>query len=346
MNTCEKQERVEHFADPFRTIQIHPTRRCNLACLHCYSSSAPHFRDMINLNDLKKFLSYAFDHGFNNISVSGGEPFLYEHLSELLSFSRSIGYHNTMASNGMLLKSARNQQILEYADLIAISIDGRKEIHDRIRGQEGAFEKMLEGVEVLRSFHKPFGFIHTVTRESWESLIWLGELAFELGAKLLQLHPLEMYGRAVEKLSENYFDDVLAHRTFILANYLESKYANQMVVQLDLLHREYIEAFPQSVNVFLRSHETPNRLSDVLDTIIVDEKGVISPIAYGFESSLTIGHVHDFSPTLFDDYLLSSKRRLEDLFFRTMEKILRNEEVEIINWNELLINESKALTAA
>ena len=77
MENVETNKRVEHVPDPFHTIQIHPTRKCNLSCLHCYSSSGPAYKEMLNVEALKIFLEYAYRNGFNNISVSGGEPFLY-----------------------------------------------------------------------------------------------------------------------------------------------------------------------------------------------------------------------------------------------------------------------------
>jgi Fe-coproporphyrin III synthase len=334
MEICDSKERVGLKADPFRTIQIHPTRRCNLTCLHCYSSSAPHFRDMLNIEALKRFLSYAYEHGFNNISVSGGEPFLYNELEELLMFSRSLGYQNTLASNGMLLQSAKNQRILEYVDLIALSIDGSSELHDHIRGQKGAYDKMMQGVEVLNALQKPFGFIHTVTPQSWDSLIWLGEFAYENGAKLLQLHPLEMYGRALEELSNLSIDDTLAHQIFILANYLQSKYADKMVVQVDLLHRDYLETYPEIVNTFERECASNPRISNLLDNITL-------PIAYGFEATYAIGNINDFQESLFDNFMTEKIPMLKALFSQTLEKVFLNSQIDIVNWNELLVNESK-----
>ena len=318
MENLELNERVEQAPDPFHTIQIHPTRKCNLACLHCYSSSGPEFKEMLDVEALKRFLEYAYQHGFNNISISGGEPFLYTGLEELFKYSRSLGYQNTMASNGMLLQSERNQRILEYVDLIAISLDGPEELHDKIRGQHGAFAKMLKGVDVLKSLNKAFGFIHTVTSESWEKLIWLGEFAHESGAKLFQIHPLEMYGRAKEQLVGMSIDDTLAHRTFILGNYLRSKYADSMVVQLDLLHRDYLEEFPQIVNCFDRACAAKGRLSNLLDTIIIEETGRVLPIAYGVASELAIGNVHSFDNSLFDQYIIEKIPLIKNRILNTI----------------------------
>ena len=341
MENLALDERIGQTPDPFHTIQIHPTRKCNLACLHCYSSSGPDFKEMLDIKALKRFLTYAYEHGFNNISISGGEPFLYSDLEELFKYSRSLGYQNTLASNGMLLQSERNQRILEYVDLIAISIDGPEELHDKIRGQKGAFAKMMKGVEVLRSLNKAFGFIHTVTSESWDKLIWLGDFAYENGAKLVQIHPLEMYGRAKAQLVEMSIDDTLAHQTFILANYLKSKYVDHMIIQLDLLHRDYLQEFPQTVNSFERACARKGQISNLLDTIIIEESGRILPMAYGIDSIYAIGNVHSFENSLFDNYIAQKVPMIKNLFECTLNKIFANKQNDIVNWNELLIEESR-----
>jgi MoaA/NifB/PqqE/SkfB family radical SAM enzyme len=44
--------------------------------------------------------------GYNAISMQGGEPFMYQSLKELMRFSKSAGYYNSIISNGMLLFSS------------------------------------------------------------------------------------------------------------------------------------------------------------------------------------------------------------------------------------------------
>ena len=340
MNACSEKGSPA-YAAPFRTIQLHPTRRCNLCCKHCYSSSSPLLKEQLDLEALKAFLIYAYDQGFNNISLSGGEPLLYKDLEALLQFTKKLGYNNTMATNGMLLGSDRNQALLQYIDLVAVSVDGPPALHDYIRGQKGAFEKMQKGVQVLQQHNKPFGFIHTVTPDSWKELIWLGTFAVDAGARLLQLHPLEMFGRARQELPQWTNDDLHLHRTYILANYLSSKYRGRMVVQADLLHRDYLESFPQIVNGFARSCSDQHRLAHVIDTIVIDEKGTVTPFAYGFDPQLTIGTINDFDETLFDRYLDRYATRIERMLEEALSGISKNKDQDIINWNEVWVYHSR-----
>ena len=336
-------ERFEDFFYSSRIVQVHPTLHCNLACKHCYSSSLPAYRDALDVSQLKRFLQYARDEGFNVVSLSGGEPFIYRDLKELFQFTREIGFTNVVASNGMLLSSERAQAILDYVDLIAISIDGEPEMHNEIRGSRKAFDKMLSGVETVRQKNIPFGFIHTVTAQSWDKLLWLGEFAQEKGARLLQLHPLEMYGRATREMQEYTLDQLLLHKIFILASYLKSKYEPDIFIQLDFLHRDYIKEFPQSVNVVSASR-AEKRLSEIINSIIVDENGDILPVAYGFSNKYKIGSIKNNggSGDMFAEFKTTKLPELIALFERVYNQIINDEETDLINWNELIVKISNA----
>ena len=152
-----------------------------------------------------------------------------------------------------------------------------------------------------------------------------------------------MHGRASEMLSGFALNDTLSHQTFILAHYLKSKYAGKMIVQLDLLHREYLEEFPQVVNTFMRQCALKGRLPDLLDTIIIEETGRILPVAYGFAEQFTMGNVYTFQDCGFAEYIEEKIPLIRKIYDRTLHKIFQNKETDIVNWNELVVNESKAV---
>ena len=66
-------------------IQIHPTRHCNLQCLHCYSLSGPDAREAIDIATLTAAVTDAAAAGYEVVGVSGGEPLLYGELRALLA---------------------------------------------------------------------------------------------------------------------------------------------------------------------------------------------------------------------------------------------------------------------
>ncbi len=59
----------------FRSIlQVHPSRRCNLRCKHCYSDSGPDVDATMELGQLLRLVDDAAGLGYDVLSVSGGEP--------------------------------------------------------------------------------------------------------------------------------------------------------------------------------------------------------------------------------------------------------------------------------
>ena len=72
-------------------LHVHPSRRCNIACAHCYSSSGPNVREEFHLELLSNCLDDAVGLGYRQLAVSGGEPLLYRQLPELLDCARGLG---------------------------------------------------------------------------------------------------------------------------------------------------------------------------------------------------------------------------------------------------------------
>jgi Fe-coproporphyrin III synthase len=334
---CELTNNIEY--SKTRTIQLHPTLRCNLACKHCYSSSSPALKGGLDLDALKKFFDYAWQQGYNAISVSGGEPLLYRQLDELFTFTKDIGYRNFMATNAMLLKTDFAHRVLDNTDLVAVSIDGKPNLHNDIRAQPFAFDKMLEGVEILKNRNKGFGFIHTITNKSWQDLIWLADFVFEKGAGLLQLHPLELAGRAVSDMQDYALDELTLHKIFVITHFLREKYEPLMPIQLDMLHRDYIRDVPSVANISTCGH-LGNRLSDYIDTLIVDEKGDVVPMVYGLSKAFTITNVNSFPSNAFEQYFEKRKDDLASLFKTVYNNILNNPNDDLVNWSERLLEQS------
>jgi MoaA/NifB/PqqE/SkfB family radical SAM enzyme len=180
----------------YRVLQIHPTRRCNLRCLHCYSSSGPEESSELSLTLLCNALTDASKEKYTVAGISGGEPLLYKPLRELLEHAHQCGMITTVTSNGMLLTERRLETLRGVVDLLAISLDGGPASHNRMRASERAFEMMAARLDGVRRSGIPFGFIFTLTQHNLHELDWVANFALEQGAKLLQIHPLEEVGRA------------------------------------------------------------------------------------------------------------------------------------------------------
>ena len=342
-----------------RIIQIHPTLRCNLFCKHCYSSSAPGKKEGLPSRALVNILEQAAPLGYNVISLSGGEPFLYNELEQLVTASRSLGYFNSVTTNGMLLRSQRAGRILRQLDLVAVSVDGKQEAHDLMRGQQGAFASMLEGLDILKDSIEKFGLIHTLLPDSWQILSWLTDFALEHKASLLHLHPLELSGRATENFGNLRFTPIDLYRVYIAHYYLKTFSEPELFIQLDLLHRDNIIGNPNfffhqsgyasagagtapDPGASTQPERSAKNFSSLFKELIINEAGDLLPIAHGCSDFFRIGNINSGIPLeeMISRFMEEKLDSIMQLYNDTYREILADNEFEIFNWSEKVIENS------
>jgi MoaA/NifB/PqqE/SkfB family radical SAM enzyme len=278
----------------YRVLQIHPTLRCNLRCLHCYSSSGPEVGGQLDAALLEGAISHAGAEGFTVLGVSGGEPLLYRALTTLLDRAHTVGMLTTVTSNGMFLDPRRLDRLHDRVDLLAISLDGTRESHDRMRAAEGAFDSMVSRLEGVRASGIPFGFIFTLTRENAHELEWVARFALEQGARLLQIHPLEQLGRARQGNAGTEPDRTTASRAYVEAKRIEHTVGNRLHVQLDLVHTG---AYRNDTEALLTegtaSDPVSLPLASLVSPLVVEADGMVVPIEYGFSRRYALGSLFE-----------------------------------------------------
>jgi MoaA/NifB/PqqE/SkfB family radical SAM enzyme len=275
-----------------RILQIHPTRRCNLACLHCYSLSGPEERGELPAALLAGALADAAAEGYAVASFSGGEPLLYRPLPELLAHARGLGMVTTVTTNGMLLDARRLAALAGAVDLLAISLDGVPASHDRMRAHSRAFATMASRLAGLRASGIPFGFLFTLTQHNLHELEWVASFALGEGARLLQIHPLEAAGRAAVELPAAPPDGIEGSYAFLLAARLQEAVGERLQVQLDLVSRRAMAGQP---NLFFAGEEAGGPVGPLAERVrplVIEADGAVVPVEHGFARSLALGNLH------------------------------------------------------
>lgn len=129
-----------------KALCLHIAHDCNLACRYCFAEEGEYHgrRALMSLEVGKKALDFLIENSGNrrNLEVDffGGEPLMnWEVVKELVLYGRSKeAEHNklfrfTLTTNGMLL----NEEIMEFCNKemsnVVLSLDGRKEVNDRMR---------------------------------------------------------------------------------------------------------------------------------------------------------------------------------------------------------------------
>jgi MoaA/NifB/PqqE/SkfB family radical SAM enzyme len=323
-------------------LQIHPSLRCNLSCAHCYSGSGPAARAELDAATVCQVISDAAAIGYEVVSVSGGEPLMYGGLEKVLAHAKSFGLRTTVTTNGFFTGQERMGRLRELVDVLAISLDGPPEIHNEIRGSARAFERLEAGLENVRRAGIPFGFIHTLTRRNWDRLLWVAEFAAGNGASLLQIHPLEMAGRAGNQMvGDTLEDDVLA-KVYLLAFALGAKYNDKMKVQLDLLHRDHLREEPNLIYA-AESVDEPDKSSPAqsLGLIVLEPDGTVVPVSFGFSRRYKLCNVkeHGLADT-WPSYLTNGFLLFKSLCRQIWDELCAPEAPLLSNWHEVIVSRS------
>ena len=135
-----------------RQLFFELTLRCNEACFHCGSSSAANRPDGLPLAKLKEILDEVkenFGTGVR-IALTGGEPLLYPDFFAFTEYIHEQGFRWGMTSNATLITKEVAKHLRDTGMTgISVSIDGRRETHDRYRNYPGGYDLAMEGLQNL-----------------------------------------------------------------------------------------------------------------------------------------------------------------------------------------------------
>jgi len=129
-----------------KALCLHIAHDCNLACQYCFAEEGEYHgkRELMSYEVGRKALDFLVANSGNrrNLEVDffGGEPLMnFQVVKDLVAYGRSLEethdkkFRFTLTTNGVLL----NDDIMEFANKemgnVVLSIDGRKEVHDRMR---------------------------------------------------------------------------------------------------------------------------------------------------------------------------------------------------------------------
>lgn len=131
---------------------------CNLWCSYCVAESSPRTpRRALGLENVQRLVDEAQELGFEQIFLTGGEPFILKDIYEMIAYA-SARLKTTVLTNAMLFRGKRLSQLEAVANenlSVQVSLDGASpEVHDAYRGQ-GTWAKTVEGIRLLqdRGFH-------------------------------------------------------------------------------------------------------------------------------------------------------------------------------------------------
>jgi heme d1 biosynthesis radical SAM protein NirJ len=140
-------------------------RRCNLTCLHCYSISTDiDFPGELSTDEVFRVMDDLKAFRVPALILSGGEPLLRRDLFEIAARSKAMGFYTALSTNGTLIDAPLAARIAATGfDYVGISLDGVGATHDRFRHMQGAFDRSLAALRMLRDGGVKVGVRFTLT---------------------------------------------------------------------------------------------------------------------------------------------------------------------------------------
>lgn len=148
------------------------TKTCNLKCRHCYmNSDSRKYQDELTTDEAKAFIDDLADFRVPVLLFSGGEPLIRPDFFELAEYAQQKGVRPTLSTNGTLITREVARRIKDIGvGYVGISLDGLKDVNDKFRGQEGAYEKAMAGIQNCVAVGQRVGLRFTINHHNIQEL--------------------------------------------------------------------------------------------------------------------------------------------------------------------------------
>jgi len=205
------KQSLYHSFQRYRTLQtdiiralpiviLMPHSACNCQCVMCDIWKDNKNLKQLTENDIKGLLSSLRKFGTREVVMSGGEALLNPNFFRFCEILHKLDIKISLLSTGLALK--RNvEQIITWVDNIIVSLDGDEETHDRIRNIPHAFQKLKEGVQLVKSIKPKFRItartvIHRLNFRIWNLII---ASAKEMGLDQISFLPADVSSHAFNR---------------------------------------------------------------------------------------------------------------------------------------------------
>jgi len=131
-------------------LVLMPHSSCNCRCIMCDIWKANQNKKELSVEELQRHVSDFKKLKVREVTLSGGEALMHNNFWNFCSVLKANGMKVTLLSTGLLL--SRNASLVaEHIDEVIVSLDGSREVHNKIRNVPQAFEKLEEGVKALKA---------------------------------------------------------------------------------------------------------------------------------------------------------------------------------------------------
>ena len=155
----------ERSGDVVKALCLHVAHTCNLNCSYCFASQGKYHGDraLMSFEVGKRALDFLIENSGHrtNLEVDffGGEPLMnWDVVKQQVAYARTQEephhkkFRFTLTTNGMLIDDVVIDFAIREMSNVVLSLDGRKEIHDRLRvdyAGNGSYDRIVPRFQKL-----------------------------------------------------------------------------------------------------------------------------------------------------------------------------------------------------
>ena len=156
-------------------VILMPHSACNCRCVMCDIWKDNKNLKQLTEQDITGLLASLKEFGTRQVLMSGGEALLNANFFRLCQILKQQNIKVTLLSTGLTIRK-HAVELLRWVDDLIVSLDGDEPLHDAIRNIPGAFRKLKDGVEYIKSIDPNYRItartvIHRLNYRNWEAII-------------------------------------------------------------------------------------------------------------------------------------------------------------------------------
>lgn len=182
-----------------RELKIEVTQKCILNCLHCSSEANYSKSRELSKDKVLRTITEAQGLGAREVTFSGGEPLLWQPLSDIITHCKAIGIRPIVYTTGLEFNKAPillDQVINAGLKSVVVSLFGAtEETHEYITRTSGSFRGTLEAINKLISAGLDVKVHFVAMAPNWKQLKPLAELVAGMGVSGISVLRFVPHGR-------------------------------------------------------------------------------------------------------------------------------------------------------
>ena len=295
-----------------------PHSACNCRCVMCDIWKDNKNLKQLTEKDIESLLSSLRKFGTKEVVMSGGEALLNANFFRFCEILQKERIKITLLSTGLTLRK-NSDQLFQFVNNIIVSLDGNEAIHDYIRNIPGAYNKLKEAVQHIKSLSPSYRItartvIHKLNFRHWPSII---ESAKEIGLDQISFLPADVSSHAFNR--EVLWNEARQHEVLLEKQELEElrTMINEIIAnyKTDIEHRFIAESTEKLRKIYfyyagwygLNSFPYKKCNAPWVSTVI-EADGTVRPCF--FHNSLGNIHKNSLNDILNSDHAIDFRKNL------------------------------------